>query len=509
MSFLQLLPLGGVLVFSYIAYGFYNQIIRKPEHLKHLPSVDFWTFVKYLYRGEAYDDVFNRHFKDKFAASPCVASPALYGWQLQIADPELARFFTSHYDSFHHLSFEAMGLLKGLGASFNSASVVLVDGDDWKRHRGIVNQAFSKLKPTPAVGRAAMTMLEDLDREIGQPCDVDKHSRRMMFRSLIIAVFDIPYLLENDRDKDICKMMDDILHASNNPFFLVFHQLDRPWFPGRGKYFTIADEYDSIVRSVIDQKRRELSQQEDVDDEEYERRHKGESRDLLTLLLKAMDDPDNSRLTDEELLGNVKSLFLAGHETTATALTMITHMLAQHPEIQDKVRVEVFRVLGAKPGDSIVPSDDKQKELVYLNAVIKEAERMYPPTAQLIDRRLPKDMTLPDGTFLPKGSFATVNIWRINRDPKIWKDPDTFNPERHMGDNREGRNLCEFMTFSAGKRICPGITLANIELRVMVAMMVQKYTWTHAHTEDKDRVLLASHWLMRSTNNEFIFQHLA
>jgi cytochrome P450 len=336
-----------------------------------------------------------------------------------------------------------------------------------------------------------MHMIESLKLKMGEAVDIAPYMQRAMFRSLIIAIFDLPEMLVGDRDQETSKLMNRLFQAVLNPLFLVAPFLDRPWFPGRGKYFAESAELNRFIQSIIDQKREQLVVEEgdDVVD-----------RDLVTLMLKESMDPTSAKISDDEMIGNVKALFFAGHETTATALTTVMHLLAVHQDVQDKVREEVFCVLGGKPGEMVTPTPDQQRQLEYLNAVVREGQRLFAPSGRLMNRYTSQVITLPDGTVLSKGTSINMDVMSVLRSDKIWSDPDAFKPERHLGESREGRSSTEFFTFSAGRRICPGMNLATLEERVMLALWVQVFKWELADpVKDKD-VRFGSHYLLKPKN---------
>jgi cytochrome P450 len=395
-----------------------------------------------------------------------------------------------YIDYFHHHSYEEMGTANTLMHHFMGTSVVLADGQDWQKQRPIINMAFSRLKPTTAAAEATKHMIGLLRDKMDQPLDIDPFMRRAMFRSLLIAIFDLPELLENDYDQYVSHTMDTLFAQALHPLYMMFPLMDRPWNPLRRKLFEQSTEFNQLINSITEKKREQLLREGPSEDKD---------RDLLTLMLQASMDPENAKLTDYELLGNIKALFLAGHETTATAMTLLMHLLAIHQDVQDKVREEVFRVLGCGPGALTTPTPDQQRDLEYLNAVVKECQRLYGPTAKLMPRITSQDVTLDDGTVLPKGTGITVDQMAILRSDKVWTNPEQFRPERHL-DTREGRTPAEFITFSAGRRICPGMNLATVEQRVMLALCVQMFSWELGDAVNGQDIQIANTFILHPKN---------
>ncbi|CAG8434026.1 9716_t:CDS:2 [Funneliformis mosseae] len=138
----------------------------------------------------------------------------------------------------------------------------------------------------------------------------------------------------------------------------------------------------------------------------------------------------------------------------ATALTTILYVLATHKDVQRKARDEILRVLG----DILTPTIDQQRELKYLNMVIKENLRLYPPKS----------------CILPKTPIA-INIYGIHHSPKYWKDPEEFIPGRFENENDEKREQYTWLTFGSGTRTCLGNNFSLIQQRVMLCALLRKY----------------------------------
>jgi cytochrome P450 len=462
-----------------------------PPHLRNYPRVPVLRTLTNVKNGVPYEQAWREEFRDRYKDSKYVVAHALCGWELNVGDVEAAKYITTNFDLFHHVGFAHWGIENCLTDRFVGQGIVSSDGEVWYRQRPVINQAFSRLKPTSAAGEAALHMIDNLKKTVGTTVDLNPHMRRAMFRSLLNAIFDLPELLVNDRDKEISDLIGRIFRAATHPFYLMFGFLDRPWNPYRRPSWDMLAELDTLIYSIIKKKQEELMAKGD----EYD---PSEDRDLITLLLNSNRDPENLTMHDLEIVDNVKTLFLAGHETTASGLTFCMQLLAIHPEVQEKAREEVFRVLKCKPGDAVTPTPQQQSELVYLNAVVRESNRLFAPSSRLTSRYAVQDVTLPDGTFLPKNTYLTIDQWAILRSDKIWQDPEAFRPERHL-DNREGRTPNEYIVFSAGKRICPGMNLANIEQRVMLALCVQMFSWELANPADK-HISTGAHWVVQPAN---------
>lgn len=198
-----------------------------------------------------------------------------------------------------------------------------------------------------------------------------------------------------------------------------------------------------------------------------ERRASGEDPgDLLSMLLAARDEETGAGMTDVQLRDEIITIFGAGHDTTANALTWAWYLLAQHPEALARLRDEIDTVLNGR-----VPTFADLPNLPYTLQVFDEAMRLYPPSP-LVPRQAMRDTTI-GGYAVPDESKVLINIISIHRHPDIWKDPLAFNPDRFSPENKEKRHRFAFMPFGGGPRQCIGNNFALVEGQLLLAQMVQ------------------------------------
>jgi cytochrome P450 len=193
------------------------------------------------------------------------------------------------------------------------------------------------------------------------------------------------------------------------------------------------------------------------------------SEDLLEMLLRARDE-DGNPMSDAQLRDEVMTLFLAGHETTAIALSWACYLIAQNPDVETKLVEELRAVLGDR-----VPTPDDLPRLRYTEMVLKEAMRLY-PAVWGIGRKAVKECEL-GGYRIPAGSNIFILQWRTQRDPRFFLDPERFDPERWREDPiRSGRiPRFAYFPFGGGPRVCVGASFAMMEATLLLAMMQQKY----------------------------------
>jgi cytochrome P450 len=210
---------------------------------------------------------------------------------------------------------------------------------------------------------------------------------------------------------------------------------------------------DGMVREIIDAR---VASGENAED------------DLLGLLLGARDEQGEA-MSRQQVRDEVVTLMLAGHETTANALTWLWYLLALHPEVREAIGDEVQSELGAR-----VPTGDDIERLPWTTASLQEAMRLYPP-AWVLEREASAEDEL-DGEPVPKGATVIFPVHLIHRDPRWWPDPDRFRPARFLPEATPPQRGT-YLPFGAGRRSCVGANFALLEGTLIAALLTQRYTF--------------------------------
>ena len=200
-----------------------------------------------------------------------------------------------------------------------------------------------------------------------------------------------------------------------------------------------------------------------------ERRAGGDRGDLLSLLLLAQDaEGDGTGMTDLQLRDEAMTLLLAGHETTANALTWTWYLVSQHPAVERELHEELDRTLGGR-----APSADDLPDLPYTRRVLSEAMRLYPP-AWVVGRRAVIDCEVGTHT-VPSGALVFVSQWVTHRDPRFFVDPERFDPERWTQEAASARPKFSYYPFGAGPRVCIGEQFAWMEGVLVLATLARHW----------------------------------
>jgi cytochrome P450 len=201
-----------------------------------------------------------------------------------------------------------------------------------------------------------------------------------------------------------------------------------------------------------------------------ERRASGAQHDdLLSMLLEARDETTGEGMTERQLRDELVTLFLAGHETTAIALTWTFHLLAQNPDAEAKLHAEVDAVLGERPA----PAFEDLERLPYARMAGEESMRLYPPAYVFSRSVLAEDQLGP--YRIPKGALVIVSPYALHRRPDYWPEPEAFRPERFAPAASAARPKHAYLPFGGGARICIGNAFAMMEHAIVLAAVARRW----------------------------------
>jgi cytochrome P450 len=325
------------------------------------------------------------------------------------------------------------------------------EGEFHLRQRRLAQPAFHRQR----IAGYAATMVEYAGRacdrwRAGETRDV---AREMMRLTLAIAgktLFDAN--VEGEAD-EIGKALTTTFELFNT-LTLPFRQLlERLPLPASKRFVKARERLDATIYRIIN-----------------ERRAGGEDRgDLLSMLIAARDEEgDGSGMTDEQLRDEAMTIFLAGHETTANALTWTWYLLSQHPEIEARFHAEVDQAL-----KGALPTAEDFPRLRYTEMVFAEAMRLYPP-AWVIGRRALGDFQI-DGYKIPARSILLISPYVTHHDARFFPDPYRFDPERWSPEARESRPKFSYFPFGGGPRVCIGESFAWMEGALVLATIAQRF----------------------------------
>ena len=342
-----------------------------------------------------------------------------------------------------HFLRRALGPLLGDG-------LLISEGEFWRRQRRIAAPAFHNKRIAGFVATMAECTEATLARWRGmtEPFDVAAEMMGLTLDIIARTMF----------SKDVRGEVETVRRLTDVVVALPPNMLDLlgfpEWLPRRQPpaYRRVIAEFDAMVARLL-----------------TERRADGIDRgDLLSMLLAARDPETGEGMSDKQLRDEILTIFLAGHETTANALTWTWYLLARHPEAEARLHDELDRVLGGRP-----PSFADLAELKWTRMVIEEAMRLYPPAHTIARMAIGEDRI--GGVRIPPGASITISIYVTHRNPNLWPEPERFDPERFAPAVGARRHRFAYLPFGGGPRICIGSSFALAEAQVIIAAIAQRY----------------------------------
>lgn len=332
--------------------------------------------------------------------------------------------------------------------------------EDYLRQRRLVQPLFTKRRVDGYADAVATETASTLAAWDAAPDGVVDVADEMMTLALR-AVARILFGTDVDATADVVDRCFPVITAYVMRRGYSPVNVPRDWpTPGNKRAAAAMDELYAVCDGIIAERRG---------------RSTGDGEDLLSLLA-AATSADDGEFDATELRDQVLIFLLAGHETTATSLAFSLHLLARHPDIQDRARAEIAAVLGDR-----TPGAADLDRLPYLTQVLKEAMRLY-PAAPVIGRRSVAAAEV-DGHTIPAGADVIVAPWVTHRHPAYWPDPERFDPDRFTPEAEAGRPRYAWLPFGGGPRACIGQHFSMLESVIALAMMLRSHAFEAVDTE--------------------------
>ena len=372
---------------------------------------------------------------------------------VRVADRTIIMFFRPEHARFF-LVDQARGFAVATGRDmmrrFLGDALLTTDGDVHRQQRRLVQPAFHKKRVesyAEIMVRQTRDMLEETWRP-GERLDVAAALQEVTLRIVVQALFNVDLRTQS---AGLSQLFTQVVEAQN-PVLLRYSTTDLPFLPYH-KVVLARRQLDSFIYDLIAQRR-------------TAERDEG---DVLSMLLQTRDEENGLMLDDVGIRDQMMTLIAAGHETTSNSLAWTLVLLSRHPEIRAKLLAELADVLGGRP-----PTVDDLARLPYLDWVVNESMRVYPP-AWTLGRTAIEPFEL-EGYQFPAGTRVMFSQWVIHHLTDVWGDPDTFRPERWDPATGQKPPQGAYFPFGAGPRMCIGMPFAQIEARLVLATILQRFT---------------------------------
>ena len=337
-------------------------------------------------------------------------------------------------------------------------SVFVTNGETWKRQRRIIDPAFEggRLRDTFAAmvtaGQGAVARLAPLAD--GTPRDIEPHTSHAAADVIFRTLFSIP--IENATASAVFEQFK--AHQRTQPVLnlAAFVPLPR-WFPRfhRRRTKQTARTIRALITQLTAQRMGEIEAGTAPDD-------------LATKIMTTADPKTGARFDTQEMVDQVAIFFLAGHETSASALAWALYLLALYPDWQDRLAEEAEAVFGNR-----APEFSDMARLRVARDVFRETLRLYPPVPMMV-----RETTCPErfrNRDVKPGAQVVISPWHLHRHERLWDNPDGFDPARYGTENGKTCLRTAYIPFSAGQRVCTGAGFAMIEGPLLLAMLVRAY----------------------------------
>lgn len=327
------------------------------------------------------------------------------------------------------------------------------NGESWLHQRRLMQPAFHRKRLATyatMMTEAADAMLADWQtrEKADGAIDIAEEMMSLTLRIVGQALFSIDLTHEvstvGPAVTTLVKLLGDYVYAPFPPI-----SIPTP----RNRHMQAAiHELEAVTTSIIKERRA----------------HTVDTGDLLSMLLLARDEETGEGMNDQQVRDEVMTLLLAGHETTANALTWTWYLLSQHPEVEEQLHAELDAVLSGT-----LPTVEHLPRLPYTAMVLQEAMRLYPPIWVLSRKAIADDEL--GGFFIPQGSMVILSPYATHRHPEFWEQPEVFDPQRFTPERVAARPHYAHFPFGGGPRLCIGNNFALMEAQLVLATVARRY----------------------------------
>ncbi|MBT8256621.1 MAG: cytochrome P450 [Bacteroidia bacterium] len=415
---------------------------KKYNYPESLPLLKFFWHAEAIRKNPI---PFHRQFFNRYGDTFSVRL-GRKKWLMLSRDKEVVEhILRKNHKNYYKSKIQTNFLSKYLGHG-----LLTINGEYWLQQRRLIQPAFHKEKMAQLVSLMQETIEKELSNlPIEKEVDVFPIMNRLAFKVVATSLFNV-----SASEETLARLQYIIQEVQE---FLV-KEVRLPhkgwWFRLSGqvkKHLALSEESRTILQEIIEERRRSRETH----------------NDLLDMLLATRYEDTGEPMTDKQLIDEITILFVAGHETTANALSFTSWLLARHPEVQQEVFSEIDKV--NHENNTLINHIGK---LQYTKSVIDESMRLYPP-AWITDRENLVDDDLA-GFHIRKDTLVGISFYELHRHPDYWDQPNEFIPERFLGEAKK-KTTGHYYPFGAGPRMCIGMGFAIYELVLAISYLVNNY----------------------------------
>ncbi|MFO8025975.1 cytochrome P450 [Thiohalophilus sp.] len=338
----------------------------------------------------------------------------------------------NHQNYTKGVGFDRVKMLLGNG-------IIVSDGPFWRRQRRMIQPAFSRkviAELSEQIKRCNLELLDSWEAKAdgNEPINITSEASELSLQIVLRSLF------SEDLDRIIAEQ-------GSNPFSILTDDMARD-IQLVIKFRALS----KIILEVIERRRREQPGR----------------IDFLAMFMDSRDRETEAAMTDRELLDEIMTMIIAGHETSAITLNWVWYFLAKYPDVERKLHAEVDNADYEQ-----IPDFDDLDQLPYVKQVVEEALRYYPPVWLYTRRAIEADQ-LGD-YFVPAGTDIFITPYFLHRHPRYWSQPEKFDPEHFAEENIREQHKQAYIPFSAGPRRCIGDFFATVEMQMHFGLMARKF----------------------------------
>lgn len=437
------------LVFFAIVAYLVRQVVLPPSNFpRNIPTIPFYVAFIPVLTNMDQEQIFNRYFRAKLEKYGAVNMYFASQWNVLITRPEYVTQVLRNNDVFEK-SGNSEKIPHAVVLEYLGDNIISAGNEQWRKYRKVITNSL--LFPnTQTLGTHLLELVSRISELL------------LKSSSVLVPGFLLRFFLASIGDCVIgCNLDAGVLARVRylkgqifRPFFMNFPDLDKLPIPSRQRARVAVKEFKALLRQKI------------LDERTVENADR-----LGPQLAGAVKTGD---LTNKQFEDNAIIALVAGHENPEILMTNVLYMLAKNQQVQRELRSQLA---------SIGP--DEKEDLAYLNAVIFESLRMYPPIGQLVNRITRQTICLGKDIVIAKGIYVGMNNFITQRDPRYWPDPDTFAPKRWGDTTMEvmkkytlAKSRCELTAFHGRNRACLGEKFALMEVRKCVVAIVENFEFS-------------------------------